>query len=350
MIRKRILIKILIAGFFALLLLAILLIFNKRLLSKNHPVEAHVLVVEGWLPPYVLELIPQKIDLSNYTTIYVTGLIHNNRPQYLFNDRRYEVKKLPAALFTNGCVCLSKSALKKLNAENTISEIKVYTYGSKAKNIFAHFFCAVGDSIIGQAFTTEQPFAYAFRTGLTLSTAHNLYISQTNDLQTSREDRNLFIDSVSVNGIVFNRPSDFCLLYDDHANNDSTINYPFHSKSEAATAYLKALGLKNNIVVVDSFYNYRNRTLITAEQFDSYIKKYNPHLEAINVVSIQKHSRRSYLAYKIATSGRIKVGIISFDSMGLNRKTRPFAWLGYILLEYAKIFVMSAENLYLTLK
>jgi hypothetical protein len=348
MIRTRIFIKLLMVGLFAILLLAILLIFNKRLLSKNHPVEADVLVIEGWLPPYVLELIPQKIDLSNYKTIYVTGLIHNNRPD--FNDNRYEIKELPAALYTNGCVCLSKSALKKLKAENTINEIKVYTYGGKAKNIFAHFFCAIGDSIIGHAFTTLQPSAYAFRTGLTLSTAHNLYISQTNDLSTSREDRNLFIDSISVNGIIFNRPSDFCLLYDDHVNNDSTINYPFLSKSEAAAAYLKAIGIKNNIVVVDSFYNYRNRTLITAKRFDSFIKKYNPHLTAINVVSIQRHSRRSYLAYKIATSGRIKVGIISFESMGLDRKTRPLAWLRYVLLEYAKIFVMSSENIYLTLK
>ncbi len=344
---KRIFIKLLMVGLFAILLLAILLIFNKRLLSKNHPVDADVLVIEGWLPPYVLELIPQKIDLSNYKTIFVTGLIHNNRPE--FNDSRYEIDELPAALFTNGCVCLSKSALKKLNPENTINEIKVYTYGSKAKNIFAHFFCAVGDSILGQAFATKQQSTYTFRTGLSLSATHNLSISLTNDLNSSREDRNLFIDSVSINGIAFNRPSDFCLLYDDHVNNDSTINYPFHSKSEAAAAYLKALGIKNNIVTVDSFYNYRNRTLVTAKRFDSYIKKYDPNLKAFNVVSVQRHSRRSYLAYKIATSGKIKVGILSFDSIGLNRQTRPLAWLRYILLEYAKIFVMSFENLYLTL-
>ena len=332
-------------GLLAFLVLAILLMFNKRLLSKNHPIEANTLVIEGWLSPDVLELIPQKIDLAKYKTIYVTGLIHNH-PEYLLNDSQYEVKELPAALFTNGCVCLSKPALKKLKAKDTITEIKIYTHGNKANNRFAHFFCAVGDSIIGQAFTTQQSSVYVFRTNLTLSESDDLYINQNNDLRTSHEDRNLFIDSVSINGIVFDHQSDFCLLYDNHANNDSIINYPFRSKSEAAAAYLKALGVKNNIIIVDSFYNYRNRTLITAERFNSYIKKYNPRLEAFNIVSIQRHSRRSYLAYKIATSGKIKVGIISFDGISLNKKTSPRAWLRYVLLEYAKISVMTLEYLF----
>jgi hypothetical protein len=343
--RKRIFIKLFLGGVLVVCMLAVLLIFNNRFLSKNHPIDAEVLVIESWLPPDVLEQIPQKLDLSKYKTIYITGLAHHN-PDYLLNDSSYLVSDLPAVLYSNGCFFLSKSALKRLHNNDTVTEIKVYAYGAMALNKYAHFFCTVGDSIIGNAFTTGQPEKYVFQTKLKLSASNNLFINFNNDLRTAHDDRNLVIDSVSVNGTTFKTPSDYCQLYDYRVNSDSILNYPFHSKSEAASAYLKALGVKNNIVIVDSFFNYRNRTLVMAEKFNFYIKKNSTQLRAFNIISVQRHSRRTYLSYKIATSGKIKIGIISLKNIGINRNTRPRAWLHYVLLEYAKIFVMSVKYIF----
>jgi len=50
--------------------------FNKQrqsILSLNKPIEANVLVVEGWLPDYAVVLTMQEFKKGNYSKIITTG-------------------------------------------------------------------------------------------------------------------------------------------------------------------------------------------------------------------------------------------------------------------------------------
>jgi len=343
MTRKRIVFRLLIcAALFFFLTLAILLVFNNRILSKNHPIDADELVIEGWLPAYILEQIPQKMDLSRYKTIFVTGIAYKHPP---IDERQYELTSIPAVLSGNGCLGLTKATLEKIKPTSSLNEISLFVYGSKALNKFAHFFVVAGDSIIGQAFVSDQPQKYVFRTGLSLTRTKGIFVYYNNDLRTSTEDRNLIVDSISINGKVFNKPSDFFKLYDSKVDINLFSNYPFQSKATVTAAYLKALGINNKIITIDTFYNKRNRTLVAAKRFNSYINRYSKDVSAFNIISVPKHSRRSYLSYKVATFGRKEVGIISLNYMAFNRKTRTKEWLRYITLEYAKIFIMTIQYL-----
>jgi hypothetical protein len=345
MIHKKTAFRLTIFGILILFItISTLMVFNKWFLSKNQPIDAKVLVIEGWLPVAILEQIPQKVDLSGYTDIYVTGIAHNH-PQYLLNNSRSKLKEMPARFFTNGCLTLTKSALAKINPTDKIFKIKVFAYGSKALGKFPNIFVAVGDSIIGNTFVEEQPKSYIFQTNISITNSNDIFIYFSNDMRSAREDRNLIVDSMAINEVTFNKTSDFCKIYDDWLNIDAYSNYPFSSKGAIAAAYLKVIGVKNNIITIDTFSNKRNRTLITAERFNTFLNEIGNKTEAFNVVSIQKHSRRSYLAYKIATSHKKKIGIISLNNINLYRTTKFKKWQG-IIDEYAKVFVTYLEYLF----
>jgi hypothetical protein len=105
--------------------------------------------------------------------------------------------------------------------------------------------------------------------------------------------------------------------------------------------YLKILGVKNEIIVLDTFFNKRNKTLAAAGKFDFYINSQYKNIKGFNVVSINKHSRRSYLAYKIATGNKKKVGIISLDDTGFIDSSQTKSRFAGILEEYFKLFITS---------
>ena len=59
-----------------LLLFGVGFIFVKTLpgfLSAHHPIQADILVVEGWIPDYALEAAISEFNRGSYTRLYVTG-------------------------------------------------------------------------------------------------------------------------------------------------------------------------------------------------------------------------------------------------------------------------------------
>jgi len=48
--------------------------FGEKVLSKNIPVKANILIIEGWLPAEALEMIPERVNLSGYESILITGM------------------------------------------------------------------------------------------------------------------------------------------------------------------------------------------------------------------------------------------------------------------------------------
>lgn len=345
--RKSTLHKSIIFGLIAIVFLFIVLTgFNNQILTKHQPIKTNILVIEGWLPASDLELVTKEIDLSAYQVIFVTGISHPH-PEYLKDNTEDELRGIPGNFYSNGCLCLSRIAIDRLKTTDSISEIKIIASGKKAFGRFPNIFLAINDSIIGSTFVTKQPASYLFKTKFRPSGIKGIYLYFNNCLAFGKDYRNLRIDSFSVNGLDLNQTSDFCRINDDQINDNLYTNYPFRSNAQLTTDYLKLLGIKTNIITLDTFFNDRNKTLAAAEKLEAYLQIHYKDERSINVVSIHGHSRRSYLAYKIASRDKRKVGIISLNDTRFQNKENVIIWLLHIMNEYLKLFITSLEYLFI---
>ncbi len=81
------------------------------------------------------------------------------------------------------------------------SEIVISAYGTKAGNVWPHFKVLVDGMVIGEASaTTTSAKSYSFATNLALNAGHKVQIQYDNDAVVSGVDRNLFVDSITING------------------------------------------------------------------------------------------------------------------------------------------------------
>jgi hypothetical protein len=325
-----------------ILLLIVLLSCNNLILTKNSPVDSKILVIEGWLSAGNLEMIEKTFDLTQYETILITGVAHNH-PEFLRNDTGNKLKRMPSKIFSNGCLCLGAEGVKKVQASGgAITEIKIFAYGSKALGRFPNIFVAINDSVIGNAFVNEKSSGYQFISKYPSSIIKDIFISFNNDLKLDEEDRNLVLDSISINGIVFNRPGDFSLINDYKVDNNLFTNYPFRSNAFLSATYLKVLGVKANILRLDTLFNKRNKTLISAKRLKSFFDANLKNVKAFNIVSVNGHSRRSYVAYKTIFPDK-QIGIISLKDMSVENPARKNRWLRGVMSEYCKLFVTTVE-------
>ena len=325
-------------------ILIILLGFSNQILTKNQPICSETLVIEGWLPAYYLEMIPQKIDLNKYKTLFVTGIAHKH-PEYLLNESKNKVTNFPVTFYRNGSMVID---FKKNNCGklyDSIFRISIYAYGSKAMNKYASFFISLNDSIIGYSFVEKYLKKYEFNVKLSPNKLRSISLYFNNDLKSNKEDRNLIIDSVLINEHLINLQRTF-KIYDDQINQNLYANYCCSSNAILTAKYLKILGVKNEIILVDTFFNERNKTLAAARKFEYYICSRFKNIKGFNVVSINKHSRRSYLAYKIATGNKKKVGIISLDDAGSIDSSQTKSRFASILEEYFKLFITSTLTIH----
>ncbi|MBP2233200.1 endoglucanase [Azospirillum agricola] len=90
--------------------------------------------------------------------------------------------------------------------------ITVNAQGTAAGGVDAHFKVLVDGSVIGEGTATASAKDYSFTTSVTADTAHKVQIQYDNDAVVNGQDRNLTVNSVTVNGHT-------------HAATDSTVTY-----------------------------------------------------------------------------------------------------------------------------
>jgi hypothetical protein len=322
-----------------------LIIFSKNVLTKNHPVNSKILVIEGWLGSYDLELIQKYVDLDKYETIIVTGIEHPH-PEYVKKSLEYVAKELPVVFYKNGCLIIDKNSIAKVCKSDSLSEIDVFASSTRALGKNANFFLAVNDSVIGNADVKAQHLVYKFNYLESMKKIEGIYIYFNNDAVIGNEDRNLTIDSILINDVALDKPSYYLKVYDDQIDENSFTNFPFRSNAALSTRYLKLLGIKNNIITIDTLFNNRNKTLASAKKVDSFLNMHFRNTTSFNVVSVHRHSLRSYLSYRMATHNKKNVGIISIDDSDFKNRAEMKIYITNILDEYFKTFITVVEYLF----
>jgi hypothetical protein len=294
-----------------LALIWVLIRYSGSILSKNHPVDAKILVIEGWLPPYILESVPSIIKAKKYETIVLTGLLNRKSNHYTPSLAKFDKQGL--LWIGEGGMLLKDEACKSIKTVLPINSVTIYAFGTKALSYTAHFSLFLNDTLIGQAFTINNSSdSFVFALKKPFHELRSLFFLLDNDVKYYDEDRNIRLDSIRIGNQIFSGPKYF--QYVSNMNIDER-NLGFQSNSQKTAVYLLDLGVKQKLIFLDTLYYGRNRTLIAAECFKKWCLKNNIRANySINVLSMDMHSRRTYIAYKRELKSIVQTGVISLPA------------------------------------
>jgi hypothetical protein len=295
--KKRIILSVIIA-----VPLLVLLYFYKSALnylsdylSKSEKVEANVLVVEGWLPEYAVDMSLNEFKNGGYDYILTTGL--------KYFDEYFELSE-------NGYLIFTPKDLKG----NTISKhtIEVDAAGSLNGDHSAHFFLLINKKVVADFWADKHKRRFAAEWNGELGKIENIMIQFANDNVDEVGDINLYVKDVVIDHNVVIPYLNNSIFDMSALDGDGVIINNFNSVAEKARNRLLALGIDSaKVIAVPGKKVIINRTLTSALAFKSWLSKNNLNIEGINIFSMGTHARRTWLTYNKVLGQKYRIGIIS---------------------------------------
>ncbi len=293
-----------------------------RWLSVNEPVDADILIVEGWIPSGADEKVIEEFNKGNYSLLVTTG------------------GPLPAAynMSHDGTIRFDLfSAGLQLNKEDTV-KVVLYAYGEPASGEYARYTLVHDDDTIGRAYTTSAMTAYTHYFPVGNNPAGMLDLIFDNDLVTDSEDRNLHVWKIEMAGITIPVRSEHTWLF---RGNDTVRGRPLNQKSFAEEkAYtLASSGIDSHRIVSLEVPGVRRyRTYADAVMTGEWIRYRYDMPTAVNIFSFGNHARRSRLLYRYALPAYVDIGIISGGSSSESSGSRITVFRQFAAYIYSRFF------------
>ncbi len=301
-------------------------------LAQTHRVDTEVLVVEGWLPNYALEMAAEEFKKNKYQVLLTIG---GPLPQEF-------------RLFTTGS--LFYSLPDSLIPAQKPDSIFVTAFGSQVRGTFAHFTISVNDTVIGNIYTSDEVVRYSFATHPVRGNIQNVRIYFDNDAFQDGQDCDLYVRSLEV-GESHISPNAAFVIYDlgkpDGIKIDST---KYRSYAAGAAAVLTGLGLdETQVIPIAAPKVRRHKTYNSLYELKDWLEENN--YRSVNVVTLGVHARRSWLTAQRALGNDIKVGIVAiehqrYDSKRwwMNQWGREVVSVEFIKYVYMKFFFDLLEG------
>ena len=294
-------------------------------LSVNSPVDANILVVEGWLSRNASRDAIREFRDGNYETLVITGGPLNK----VFN------------LSENGAVEFDLPATGVDWSVNDTVRIALHAFGEGALGEYARYTIIHGMDTLGRDYTRDNMFRYVHYYAVRGQPAEKLYVVFDNDYFTDMEDRNLHIWKIEVDDITIPVRSE----YTQHVRSISprTTGRPLHHKTIADwKAYdLIMAGVDSSMIVPLNIPAVRRfRTFTDAVAFSEWLKEHGSKGDAVNLFTEGNHARRTHVLYRYALPDSVKVGVISVIRSGYYDRPRFF-------LSYEKLSNLYQLNAYI---
>lgn len=245
-------------------------------LALTDPSGSRTVVVEGWLP---VELIPEaakEIERRGYDRIYTTGTVR------------------PFAYYLEQAEALMIDLQDEFRGE-----LMVNGSGIDGAQLLL---IAEGDTVMQQSVTGAPTELYA---SLTRPVKH-LELHSRHPRTLGAGTRNMFIKDLRINGAnVHALAGEVRFL---RTNGVYEPGWP--TFAEAAAARLVRAGIpKERITAVPSTEVDDSKTMANAEAFATQVKKDG--LDAVDVLSMGVHARRSRRTYQHACGDAVRVGVVA---------------------------------------
>jgi hypothetical protein len=271
--------------------------FLSKRLAETKRVDANILLVEGWIPPYGLRMAFNEFKKNGYDHIVTTGL--KSTSDY-FN------------VFTNGSLIFYTSG-RLLNEKEIINHtIEIKAFSSLGGEDCARFSVLINDSIAGNFIADKRRRTYTIVWKGRLSGIDSVSVKFLNDLVGANGDRNLFIKEIIFDHKII-IPYQLNSIY-TYPESDRIIKIKndYASYAQLAGNSLMSLGIDSSqIDIIPGEKVSLNRTLTSALAFRDWLKRTDIEVKGINIVTMGIHAERTFMTYNKILNKKYEIGIIS---------------------------------------
>jgi hypothetical protein len=265
-------------------------------LSKTARVNANILLVEGWLPPYAIEEASNEFHNKGYTHIITTGL---NSPEY------YMVSM-------NGYLIFYPKRVNSVDNELPVHVIEIDAYSELGGINSSRFNVYVNDSLISEFSADKRIRKYEISWEGKLTSIDSVMVQFINDKMGDFGDRNLYVKEVIIDNkikIPYQNYSEYDI---SKLDGKRRIINNFGSYAQLARSRLLSMGIDSSFVTAVPGKRVKiNRTLTSALAFRDWLDSSDIEIKGINVITMGTHARRTWMTYNKILNGRYDVGIIS---------------------------------------
>jgi hypothetical protein len=300
-------------------------------LSKSNQVKSNILVVEGWLPEYALEMAYDEYNRNGYDYVVTTGL--------KYSAEYYQLNMNGYLIFS------TKDILKGFNnSEHHLIEINAYSeLGGKHS---AHFNFFVNNLCVADFNAEKHKQLFPVSWVGSLNDIDSVMVQFTNDAVGSFGDINLYVKEIIIDHkikIPFQNNSEFNIGV--LARRKRVITN-FTSYAELAKNRLLSMGIASSQIISIPCNRVKiNRTLTSALAFRDWLKTTNIDVKGINIMSMGTHARRTWMTYNKILDEKYNIGIISLPDYGIGmsqyrmllktlRETAAIIYYWFILIPY----------------
>jgi hypothetical protein len=298
MFRKFIYASVLIGGGLVICLAVLVFLFSTRIdnwLSEHSPVRPDILIVEGWVSGNALEAAREEFLKGEYKILVTTG----GPLSEAFNMSR------------DGDIQFDLLQAGISWADSDTVKIVLYAFGEPAMGENARFTLIHKNDTIGRGYTAERMERYIFPYFVGNRRAEMIRVVYDNDFYTDREDRNLHVWKLAINGNVI-------LARSEHARyvrrqGGETIVRPLYHKSlsEEKAWFLSEAGIDSNVIIPLAVPETRLfRTFSDAVTVSEWLRVTGQTYVAVNVFTEGNHARRSHTLYRYALPESVEVGVV----------------------------------------
>lgn len=271
--------------------------FLAKRLAETKRVEANILLVEGWIPPYGLRKAFNEFKENGYDRIVTTGLEHTSE---YFN------------VFTGGYLIFYTSRSLQEEKEVAHHTLEVKAYSALGGDDCAYFNVMINDSVAGSFMADTKKRTYSIAWSGSLSEIDSVSIKFLNDLVGINGDRNLFVKEISFDHKIL-IPYQLNSIY-TYRDSGKTIKIKndYTSYAQLAGNSLLTMGIDSSQLDIIPGQNASlNRTLTSALAFRDWMEKTDMEIKGINIVTMGTHAERTFMIYNQILDKEYEIGVIS---------------------------------------
>jgi len=209
---------VIISIYIFIFLFIITILFPKHL-YKNDPVNAEILIIEGWLPDYAPRESIKEFNAGDYKIMITIG---TKMPD------AFRIHSLGSLIFN-----LENSHIT--NSGEVVKEIAVNARGTIAAREYPHFYLYINDSLTGESYVNKKSVIYKFHTNKPVNKIKTIKIQYDNDGYTYWRDRDLYVEYIKINNLRIPAYSDIA-YYDMNKTDDYRQYSPRYNNSAEYSA------------------------------------------------------------------------------------------------------------------
>jgi len=265
-------------------------------LSKTNRVKANILLVEGWLPPYAIEMAYEEFKKDSYDHVITTGIRISGYFQ----------------VSMNGYLIFYTSGLLKGTDTTEVHNIEINAYSELNGKDGAHFSVFVNDSMVNDFLADKKKKLYEITLKEKSAKIDSVLIQFDNDIFDEYGDRNLYVKEIILNNAI-HIPYQYNSVYDIGVlDGKRRLENNFNSHAELARNALLSLGIDSSLILAIPGKRVRiNRTLSSALAFSDWLKTTKIEVKGINIVTSGTHAKRTLMTYNKILNKKYEIGIIS---------------------------------------